>query len=268
MELRPGLTLVPVCLLAISGALAQDPEPHFYSKEKEAALGRFLSRELEGSFGLEDDTAVVELIEDIAGRVAQPGETNTTPTVRVLKNQEPLVHPLPGGYLVVRSGLVAGVETEAELAAVLAHSIGHIVSRHGARSVSGVIDKASIPVVFLGGWSGACSRVSGVRFPLAWVKVAAEFEEEADLLAMKYLDLAGYDPSALADAFDRVSAATAPENSLMTAAVRDKAAALSSSGREYVTNSSRFVEVREKLMRQFAQQLQSQAPTLLEPNDP
>lgn len=269
MKVRRSLTLAPVCLLVLSGALAQDPEPSFYSPEKEAALGRSLASELEETFGLEDDAAVVELIEDIAGRVAQPGSANTTLTVRVLKNHEPQAHPLPGGYLLVRSGLVAGVETEAELAAVLAHSIGHIVSRHGTRTVSGVVNMASIPVLFLGGKTGACARISsGSRLPLAWAKIAGQFEGEADLLAIDYLDRAGYDPAGLVDAFDRISVESTPEAARMTAGVRNKAGALSSSGREYVTNSSRFIEVRAQLIRQLAKQMQSQAPTLLESNDP
>jgi predicted Zn-dependent protease len=250
----------------ISGAFAQDATRSFYSAEKEIALGRQLAAEIEAKAAPLDDAAAVVFVAGLAGQLAQAAGAESL-QIRVLESAEAKTHALPGGLLLVRSGLVVGTETAAELAGILAHNIAHITARHGIRNASGSLGAntlSSMPLIFLGGWNGSCARLSGgSRAPLAWQKVAGQYEEQADLLALGYLDQAGYDPSGLVDGFDRLATEQIPASARMTAAVREKAQQYSAGGRTYTTTSSEFVEIRDRLPKPIAGEQNKQTPTLL-----
>jgi predicted Zn-dependent protease len=236
----------------------------FYSTEKEIALGRQLAAEIEAKAAPLDDAAAVDFVSGLAGQLAQAAGAESL-QIRVLESAEAKTHALPGGFLLVRSGLVVGTETAAELAGILAHNIAHITARHGTRNASGSLGMnsvSSVPLIFLGGWNGSCARTPGSRAPLAWQKVAGGYEEEADLLALGYLDQAGYDPNGLVDGFDRLDTEQIPASARITAAVREKAEQFSASGRTYTTTSSEFVEIRDRLPKPIAGQQNEQTPTL------
>ncbi|MEX2300542.1 MAG: M48 family metalloprotease [Bryobacterales bacterium] len=246
-------------------AFAQDAPVPFYSAERKIALGRQLAAEIEAGAGLLDDETAVEFVAGLAGQLARAAGADRL-QIRVLESAEAKTHALPGGFLLVRSGLVVGTETAAELAGILAHNIAHITARHGTRNASGSLGEnmlSSVPLMFLGGWNGSCARTAGSRAPLAWQKVAGGYEEEADLLALGYLDQVGYDPNGLVDGFDRLATEHIPATARMTAAVREKAHEYSASGRTYTTTSSEFVEIRDRLPKPIAGQQNEQTPTLL-----
>ena len=253
--------------LWIPGAIAQDAHTSFYPTEKEVALGRSLAAQIEAKTGLLDDPVVVEFVEGITDQLALAAGAEKFLTVGVLDGPEAQTHPLPGGFLLVRSGLVARAETLAEFAAVLAHDIGHIAARHGTRNASeplGLRSGASVPMIFLGGSTGACSRlVAGASVPVAWRKLAAQHEEEADLLALTYMDKAGYDPNGLADAFDHLAADGMPEAVRVTATVRDKAGEYSAGGRTYIATSSEFIEMRARLAQALPRERVERSRSLL-----
>ena len=245
-------------------AFAQNEAGPFYSAEKEVALGRQLAAEIESKTAPLDDVGAVEFIAGIAGQLAQAAGAERL-QIRVLESPQANAHALPGGFLLVRSGLVVETETAAELAGILAHDIAHITARHGTRSASrslGANTLSSVPLMFLGGWNGSCARTPGNRAPLAWQNVAGRYEEEADLLALGYLDQAGYDPNGLVDGFDRLGTEQIPATARMTATVREQAQQYSAKGRTYTTTSSEFVEIRGRL-KPIARQQNEQTPTLL-----
>jgi predicted Zn-dependent protease len=250
-------------------AAAQDERAPSSPIEKEIALGRSLAAELEAAAGPLDDAVAVAFIEDIVQRLAEASGTKSFFTVRVLDSRDAAAHALPGGFLLVRSGLVVRAETVAEFAAVLAHEIAHIAAGHGLRNASESrepINAASVPLIFLGGWTGACARIApGSAAPLAWLKAAGRNEDEADLLALSYMEAAGYDPNGLADVYDRLSVEGIPQAARMTSAVRDQAREYASSGRTHVTTSSRFVEVRDRLWKSLARHPIEEAPSLFPP---
>jgi predicted Zn-dependent protease len=235
--------------LWVPWAFAQDPPP-FYSAEKEAALGRSLAAELEKESRVLEDPVVAAFVREMAHRLAQNAETDTALTVTILDSPDARTHSLPGGYLLVRSGVVARTEAASELAGILAHEIAHIVSRHGIRQTNRgqAANLSSIPIIFLGGWMGACSRMSaGSEAPVVWRRLGEQQEHEADLLGLTYLDRAGYEPSGLVDAFDKLEAAGLITGARPSPAVRERAAENASSGQTYLATSSEFVAVRERL---------------------
>ncbi len=94
---------------------------------------------------------------------------------------------LPGGYVYVTRGLLALAGSEAELASVLAHEIGHVTARHAAQRHQRA---ATVPA------SAKPGELD--QDPAAYVQgYSREQELEADTLGIRYLARAGYDPQAM-----------------------------------------------------------------------
>jgi predicted Zn-dependent protease len=120
----------------------------------------------------------------------------------VLDSQVQNAFAVPGGVVFVSRALVAILDDEAELAAVLAHEIGHVSMKHALKSTQraqllqgvGTITAASV-----GGDKGKklASAVNDMQSVLFDKGLDKEMEFEADLAAMETTYRTGYDPSAM-----------------------------------------------------------------------
>lgn len=104
----------------------------------------------------------------------------------------------PGGYIYVSRGLLAYLENEAQLAAVLGHEVGHVAARHLARQrragrTSTLL--SAMAGIFTG--SGAIYNVGRAYGQMLVSGYGREMELEADALGAEYLAAAGYDPNAM-----------------------------------------------------------------------
>jgi predicted Zn-dependent protease len=127
---------------------------------------------------------------------------------------------LPGGYIGVNSGLVVATQTESELAAVLAHEIGHVVQRHVARGMTqgkqtGAIMLASLAGALLAALAGGGGNLAmGVAiFGQAaaidrQLGFSRDAEREADRAGLQMLTRAGYDPEGMSHMFERLMSAS------------------------------------------------------------
>ncbi|MGP8154026.1 MAG: M48 family metalloprotease [Smithella sp.] len=114
----------------------------------------------------------------------------------------------PGGYVYINKGLILAAENEAELAAVIAHELGHANGRHVADMIekSKKINIATLTAIiagaFLGGGGEATAAIAAFSVAGASslsLKFTRQHEEEADRLGLSYLVAAGYYPAAMAD---------------------------------------------------------------------
>jgi predicted Zn-dependent protease len=217
--------VVALCVMPVASLSAQsknkknDPEQignrdvgsgvNFYSLEKEIALGKQLAQEIERQARLVDVPIPAEYVNRLAQNLARNSDIRVPVTAKPIDSSEVNAFALPGGFLFVNTGVVLKADTEAELASAMAHEIAHVAARHGTRQASRgqVINLASLPLIFLGGWAGfAVRQGAGLAVPLAFLKFSRAFEEEADLLGLQYLYKSGYDPTAFVDFFERMEA--------------------------------------------------------------
>jgi len=114
----------------------------------------------------------------------------------------------PGGYVYINKGLISAAENEAELAAVIAHELGHANGRHVADMIekSKKLNVATLAAIiagaFLGGGGEATAAIAALSVAGASslsLKFSREHEEEADRLGLGYLVAAGYHPAAMSD---------------------------------------------------------------------
>jgi predicted Zn-dependent protease len=208
-------------LLALSTAVAKDKKKdpdeignrdvgkgvNFYSLEKEIALGKQLAQEVEREAKIVDDPVIAEYVNRVGQNLVRNSDAKVPFTIKVIDSEEINAFALPGGFFFVNSGLIMKAETEAELAGVMAHEIAHVAARHGTRQATRgqIINYASIPLIFMGGWTGyAIRQGAGLAIPLGFLNFSRGFEREADFFGLQYLYKAGYDPTAFVDFFEKI----------------------------------------------------------------
>src|SRR5919109_3903905 len=185
MNRRSAVSLAFLAALSLStgGAFAKDkkndPEEignrdvgkgvNFYSLEKEIALGKQLAQEVERQAKIIDDPVIAEYVNRVGQNLVRNSDAKVPFTIKVLDSEEVNAFALPGGFFFVNSGLILKAETEAELAGVMAHEIAHIAARHGTRQATRgqVVNLASIPLIFMGGWTGyAIRQAASIAIPM------------------------------------------------------------------------------------------------------
>jgi predicted Zn-dependent protease len=180
---------------------------NFYSLEKEIALGKQLAQEVERQAKIIDDPIVAEYVNRVGQNLVRNSDAKVPFTIKVIDSEEVNAFALPGGFFFVNSGLILKADTEAELAGVMAHEIAHVAARHGTRQATRgtIINYASIPLIFMGGWTGyAIRQGAGLAIPLGFLTFSRGFESEADLLGLEYMYKTGYDPTAFVDFFEKI----------------------------------------------------------------
>lgn len=132
-----------------------------------------------------------------------PGVTNTLYPIRihVVESSELNAFALPGGHIVVFTGLLKAVDRPEELAGVLAHEIAHITERHVLRKTIESLGLVLVLQSLFGDTSGLLAVANqGTEF-LLQQKFSRDFEREADDVGFRYLVTAKIDPKGMIDFF-------------------------------------------------------------------
>lgn len=175
---------------------------NFYTLDQERALGKELAVEVEKQAKVVDDPIVSEYINRLGQNLARNSDVAFPLTFRLIEGDGINAFTLPGGYIFINTGLFLISGNEAELAAAIAHEIGHAAARHATRQASRkrLVNIGAIPLMVLGGPGGFLAGQLAV--PMAFLQFSRAFETEADLLGVEYLWKSGYDPTANIDLFE------------------------------------------------------------------
>ena len=235
----------------------------FYSIEKEVAIGRQLSAEVDRSSKIINDPIVTEYINRVAQNIVLHSDSKVPFTIKVVDSQEVNAFALPGGFLYVNRGLLEAADNEAEVAGVIAHEISHVAARHGMEQASKgeLFNYLSIPLIFFGGIGGYAIRQGlGLAVPLTFLKFSRGAEKEADRLGAQYMWASGYDPNALITFFEKLQAknkkkpgtlsklfSTHPMTGDRITEVRELIAQFPERG-EYQLSSSEFGQVKSRIV--------------------
>lgn len=182
---------------------------NFYSIEKEEALGKEMSQEVEQSVKLIKDPALNEYINRLGQNLVLHSDAKVPFTIKIIDSDEINAFALPGGYFYVNSGLIMAADSESELAGVMAHEIAHVAARHATRNMTKteLWNLASIPLIFVGGPVGyAVQQAAGLALPMGMLKFSRDAEREADLLGLEYEYATGYDPASFVSFFEKLKA--------------------------------------------------------------
>jgi len=182
------------------------------SEAQEIELGRQGAQQVEASIGLYDDAALQEYVNRIGQELAANSEKPNLPwSFKVVDDVVVNAFALPGGPIYVTRGILAHFNSEAELAGVLGHEIGHVTARHSAEQIS----RAQAAQLGLGiGYIflpeiAAYGDVFGAGLGLLFLKFSRDDERQADDLGFRYMRRSGYDATEMVGIFEmlgRISA--------------------------------------------------------------
>ena len=182
---------------------------NFYSIEKEEALGRGMSHEVEAQAKLLKDPVINEYVNRIGQNLVRNSDATVPFTIKIVESDEVNAFALPGGFFYVNTGLIMAADSEAELAGVMAHEIAHVAARHATKNMTKgqLFNFASIPLIFIGGPVGyAVQQAAGIAMPMGFLKFSRDAEREADLLGLEYQYKSGYDPASFVSFFEKIKA--------------------------------------------------------------
>ncbi len=166
-----------------------------------------------------ENTALADYVTGVGNRVVAASEMPDKPfTFTVLDSPIVNAFTVGGGYVYVTRGILASVNSEAELAALLGHEIGHVTARHTARRETRMEQDraASIGVGLLTG-SFTAAVVTNILGKVGQQAYSRDQEADSDVLGVESITKAGYDPYAMSD----MLGALEREVALMTAMSSD-----------------------------------------------
>jgi Zn-dependent protease with chaperone function len=173
------------------------------------AVGRLLSGTYSGDVPWRDSGPGYDALQELAGRLTgADGATDYAFSVSVLDAELVNAFALPGGFIVVTTGLIRQCRTPDELAGVLAHEMAHVTRRHNTRGLVRSQFLAFVLKLATGGGEAA-SLAGSAGNVIVTSKFSREDEREADILGVRRLARAGIDPEGIA----RFFAGLSPEES-------------------------------------------------------
>jgi len=186
------------------------------SEEDEIKLGAEAAQEVEQYMGFSGSAELNTYVNRIGQRlVKHSSRSHIVHEFHVVDMAEPNAFALPGGHIYVSRGILAIMNSEDELAAVLGHEIGHVAGRHSAKQQTK--SRGWIPLQILAGIGGAAasvvspglgSAVAGMgQLPASLVlaSYSRKQEKEADRLGQQYAAAEGWDPAALSSTMDALT---------------------------------------------------------------
>ena len=120
-----------LCFLGVACSVPLTAEAGMISEKQEIEMGKATAEQLEARFGLLNDPVITDRVNRIGQSLVDVcGRKNITYTFKVLNTEDVNAVACPGGFIYVFKGLVDFMPSDAELAGVLGHEIGHVVKRH------------------------------------------------------------------------------------------------------------------------------------------
>lgn len=198
------LLLGPSPLLANPAVALQVSE----DDREEVEQGEEADRQIEAEFGFYEDEELAAYVDRIGQVVASVSERPQLPwNFRVLDSPAVNAFAIPGGFVYVTRGLLAHMNSEAELAGVLGHEVGHITGKHAEarqrRSLLGTLGLLGLSILApeAAGFAlrtGIAQNVLG----LLLLKYSRDQELDADERGIRYATTAGYDPRGIGAFFE------------------------------------------------------------------
>lgn len=191
--------LAPAALALLAGCNF-GPEQSGRIDEHERAIGEEQHQLLLTQFGGAYDAPEAAYLKDLGQRLASAAGLEGECTFTLVNTDVVNAFAAPGCYIYLTRGLMAFVNSEAELAAILGHELGHIVRDHSEQQQRrSVLRQLGVLAVALATDSQTLTRIAGGAAELFTLRYSRKHEHQADLFAVETLIASGYDPYAAVD---------------------------------------------------------------------
>ena len=175
---------------------------------KEYEIGKRAVAQIEEQWPLTSDPAVTSKLEIILNRLEPYMQRRINWEVKLVKSEELNAFCLPGGFIFFTTGMIEKLDTDSELAAVMAHEMIHADRKHSLKMAaeSNKVNIAALAVMVLSGGAMApvvLTQVAQVAITSAYTM---ELEAEADKFGLEALIKSGYSPTGMITLFERFMA--------------------------------------------------------------
>ncbi len=191
-----GFILAVGCVSIYNPATGKK-EIYFISEASEINLGQNMARDILKQEPVVKDKKMNEYLDRVGEKIAKVSHRNNLNyQFSILDEEELNAFAVPGGFIFVNKGLIERL-SEAELAFVLAHEVGHISARHSLKRL-----QSSLGLSLLIGLAlqdpdyQSLNQAIKVVYNVVALGYSRKDELLADSLGVKYLDQAGYNPGA------------------------------------------------------------------------
>ena len=198
---RRAVALALVALVGFIIGCATNPvtgrrEISLVSEGQELALGKEGHAAVLQEYGVYDNAALQSYVNGVGQSLARVSHLpNLTWTFTLIDDSAVNAFALPGGYIYITRGILANLNSEAQLAGVLGHEIGHVTARHSAQRITQQ-QLAGLGLAVGSIFSETLARhgqVAQQALGLMFLKYGRDDENEADDLGVRYSVLGTYD---------------------------------------------------------------------------
>ncbi len=204
----PSVVLIAALLAAcatVVNPVTGESERTVMDEAAEVAEGKEAHPQVLAEYGTYANPRLQAYVNDLGQRLAkQSHRANLQWTFTVLDSPEINAFALPGGYVYVTRGIMAYLDSEADLAGVIGHEIGHVTARHGAQRATrqqtagiGVLAASVLGAVLgVGDLGGQVAQSVAAGYVASYSR---DQELQADQLGAEYLARNRYNPSNMVD---------------------------------------------------------------------
>jgi predicted Zn-dependent protease len=208
-QTRRRLIVTTLMMTAALSACAVNPvtgkrEFSLVSESQEIAMGKQAAEEVGATMGLYDSPAAQKYVSDLGLKLAAKSERPNLPwSFQVVDDTAVNAFALPGGYIFITRGLMAHMNNEAQLAAVVGHEIGHVTAKHSVQQLSRaqVAQLGLVVGMVVSDTVAALGQASMQGLQLLMLKYGRDAERQADDLGFEYSTEGGYDVRAMPGVF-------------------------------------------------------------------
>jgi predicted Zn-dependent protease len=173
-------------------------------ESQEIAMGRDADKEVAASIGLYPDDRLQQYVQTLGASIAARTERPSLPwTFRVVDDPAVNAFAIPGGFVYVTRGILTYLNSEAELAAILGHEIGHVTARHSVNQMSKqqLAQAGLIAGMVVSPQVAQFGNLAQTGLGMLFLKFSRADESEADSLGLRYMLNDGYDPRRMVQVF-------------------------------------------------------------------
>jgi predicted Zn-dependent protease len=201
-----ALSLVAGCT---TNPITGKTELMLLSEDQDIEIGRQYAPEIEKQMGGKiPDQALQNYINTIGQRIARVSHNQSFKyTFTALQDKSVNAFALPGGYIFITKGMLQNLQTEAQLAGILAHEIVHVVARDVANAMSTQIGiDLLLSAVTSEKTPQTALTVAQLSTQVMSLRFSRTDEKEADLGGLDYMIAAGYNPYGLVESMEMLAA--------------------------------------------------------------
>lgn len=196
-------------------------ESIFISTNQEVAIGKYVAQQIEKENKILDDPVLTQYVNDIGQNLANVCfRKDIKYHFKIVDSEIINAFALPGGFIYIYGGALVSMDNEAQLAAVLAHEMGHIAARHGVKQLQKTQIYSGLASILLKDQKEGIQKLSNIAANLVFLGYGRNAEFEADELGVHFTSQAGYDPKGMLEFFEKLRQKEKKNSSKLTILLR------------------------------------------------